>query len=258
MKRTKRKNFFTLLEVMISMGVFTVLMLALMQFFTTAQDVWDRSGSKTELYDTGRLAMQLLQDDLVSAFYGDEYHDTTANPFFKLENNTKLTFAAMRQEGLTALHYEWNVADMTLTLAEKEQAGATSITRSSSWMTDVQGQPKNVILDNVLYFNVVAKDHEDNDISASAQRPPAMLLITMAVLEPTAYEQVKKILTAEDSSTDAAAIATKITTFFNGMLEGIKLKDRDSALTGSGTDRVMQEHIYDGVQFFQKLVMIER
>ena len=39
MKRTKRKNFFTLLEVMISMGVFTVLMLALMQFFTTAQDV---------------------------------------------------------------------------------------------------------------------------------------------------------------------------------------------------------------------------
>ena len=257
MKRTKRKNFFTLLEVMISMGVFTVLMLALMQFFTTAQDVWDRSGSKTELYDTGRLAMQLLQDDLVSAFYGDEYHDTTANPFFKLDNNTKLTFAAMRQEGLTALHYEWNVADMTLTLAEKEQAGATSITRSSSWMTDVQGQSKNVILDNVLYFNVVAKDHEGNDI-ASPQRPPAMLRITMAVLEPTAYEQVKKILTAEDSSTDAAAIATKITTFFNGMREGIKLKDRDSALTGSGTDRVMQEHIYDGVQFFQKLVMIER
>ena len=55
--RKNKKSFFTLLEVLVSMGVFSLLMLALMQFFSAAQGVWERTGSKAEIFESAKTTM---------------------------------------------------------------------------------------------------------------------------------------------------------------------------------------------------------
>ena len=110
MKKIRNKNLFTLLEVLVSMGVFSLLMLALMQFFSAAQGVWEKSGSKAELFDSARIASQLLTDDLTSAFYGDENHDMSQYKFYQ-SSSSRLTFATQRSGGLTEVDYNWNQID---------------------------------------------------------------------------------------------------------------------------------------------------
>ena len=82
----KKRHFFTLLEVLVSMGVFTILMLALMQFFSAAQTVWEKSGSRTETFENARLAIQMLRQDLANAFYGDPDHNMVSLQFFSYNN----------------------------------------------------------------------------------------------------------------------------------------------------------------------------
>ena len=113
MKKIRNKNLFTLLEVLVSMGVFSLLMLALMQFFSAAQGVWEKSGSKSELFDSARVAAQLLTEDLTTAFYGDEEHDMSKYKFYQ-NDTTRLTFAAQRSGGLTEVDYNWNTTNLTL------------------------------------------------------------------------------------------------------------------------------------------------
>ena len=59
--RKKRLCCFTLLELLVSMGVFAILMLALMQFFTSAQSIWTRSNTRYDMYDNARLALNLME-----------------------------------------------------------------------------------------------------------------------------------------------------------------------------------------------------
>ena len=77
MKKRKR-SFFTLLELLVSMGVFAVLMLALMQFFTSAQNIWSNSNSKTEMFDDARLALNIMATDLQCMYYEDMHDNNKA------------------------------------------------------------------------------------------------------------------------------------------------------------------------------------
>ena len=69
MIRTKIKNF-TLLEPFVAMAVFSVMMTVLMQFFSSAQKVTLRTGTRTEIFESGRVAMELIARDFKSAYYG--------------------------------------------------------------------------------------------------------------------------------------------------------------------------------------------
>lgn len=63
-RRKLRLCCFTLLELLVSMGVFAILMFALMQFFTSAQSIWTRSNTRYDMYDNARLALNLMATDL--------------------------------------------------------------------------------------------------------------------------------------------------------------------------------------------------
>ena len=119
MIRKKIKRCFTLLELMVSMGVFAILMLALMQFFSSAQNIWTASNAKTELYENAKIAMNLIATDLMNLYYehgkpGDSpktfflagIMDSSSPPKGKLQDKTKefdiIAFCTLRPEAATA------------------------------------------------------------------------------------------------------------------------------------------------------------
>lgn len=67
-KRTFR-NCFTLVEVIVSMAVFAILMLGLMQFFASAQGLWSSTSNRVSTCEEARTAMSLLSTDLMCAYY---------------------------------------------------------------------------------------------------------------------------------------------------------------------------------------------
>ena len=120
MIRKKIKRCFTLLELMVSMGVFAILMLALMQFFSSAQNIWTASNAKTELYENAKIAMNLIATDLMNLYYehgkpGDSpktfflagIMNSSSPPKGELQDKTKefdiIAFCTLRPEAATAI-----------------------------------------------------------------------------------------------------------------------------------------------------------
>ena len=79
--RTTRR--FTLIELIVAMGVFTMLMAALMQFFGSAQKLWIASSSKTETFENARTALEMISKDIQSIYYEKNY-----SPFYAAYNST--------------------------------------------------------------------------------------------------------------------------------------------------------------------------
>lgn len=90
MKYTKKH--FTLIELLAAMGVFSVLLVLSMQFFTSAQRMWTSAESKNVLYSDSRLIMDLISSKLQTTHYIE-------NMPFELEINSngvanKIIFAS--------------------------------------------------------------------------------------------------------------------------------------------------------------------
>lgn len=58
-KKNKLKHF-TLMELLVSMAVFCVLLVIMLQFFTGAQKLWTNSEAKRNIYQDGNVAMELI------------------------------------------------------------------------------------------------------------------------------------------------------------------------------------------------------
>ena len=107
--RKLKKSYFTLLEVLVSMGVFSLLMLALMQFFSAAQGVWEKTGNRAEMFDSARIAMETLAADLSSACYQNDF-DATQLQYFAYHTTDlpgKIVFAAQLEDGNAEICYFW-------------------------------------------------------------------------------------------------------------------------------------------------------
>ena len=86
MKNTRgffRKSSFTLLEIIVAMGVFSLLMAMTMQFFSGAQRIWSSSESRNTVYSDARVAMDLMATLLQSTYYKEN-----ETPFIIVENKT--------------------------------------------------------------------------------------------------------------------------------------------------------------------------
>ena len=121
MIRKKIKHAFTLLELLISMGVFAILMLALMQFFSSAQTIWTTSNAKTDMFENAKIAMNLIATDLMNLYYehgkpGDspktfflagQNNSTSSSVIGKLADDNSdfqvIGFCTLRPEAATAL-----------------------------------------------------------------------------------------------------------------------------------------------------------
>lgn len=64
-----QKRLFTLVEVIVSMAVFSILMLGLMQFFSSAQGLWTTTSNQVSSYEEARTATNMIAIDLMSAYY---------------------------------------------------------------------------------------------------------------------------------------------------------------------------------------------
>jgi type II secretory pathway pseudopilin PulG len=91
-----RKNIirhYTIIEVMVAMGIFLIMMTIMMQFFTSAQKVWNLASKRNMLYADARVAMNLMTRELQSMLYDNDADSNNIYPFWYqwTETNTTLT-----------------------------------------------------------------------------------------------------------------------------------------------------------------------
>ena len=256
--RKIKKSFFTLLEVLVSMGVFSLLMLALMQFFSAAQGVWERTGNKAELFESAKTTMDIIANDLACAYYEAD-HDSNYQ-FFSIDKDKtdEVVFAAQKEDGNAQIAYGWDSGTWKVYRYEKKEsdvftAGTATpsgnwFTRSgkTAWITDMTGPSgspawKNdsyCLAENVLDFRVTAyKRKALNDpisVSASASdKFPDIVMVTMIILSNDAHEKLLNRLT-----NDAG-----IKAFFDG---SSKFKYLKSDGTESSDEKSVKEILNEG------------
>ena len=218
--RKNKKSFFTLLEVLVSMGVFSLLMLALMQFFSAAQGVWERTGNKAELFESAKTTMDIIANDLACAYYEAD-HDSNYQ-FFSIDKDKtdEVVFAAQKEDGNAQIAYGWDSGTWKVYRYEKKEsdvftAGTATpsgnwFTRSgkTAWITDMTGPSgspawKNdsyCLAENVLDFRVTAYKRgaltTPISVSASASdKFPDIVMVSMIILSNDAHEKLLNRLT---------------------------------------------------------------
>jgi type II secretory pathway pseudopilin PulG len=63
------KRYFTLIELMAAMGVFAIIMLIMLSFFSSAQKAWTNCINRGQVYENARIAMDLISRDLQCVYY---------------------------------------------------------------------------------------------------------------------------------------------------------------------------------------------
>ncbi len=66
------KHSFTLVELIVSLAVFSILLTVMLQFFSGAQRLWTNTESRNQLYSDARVAMDLMSTLLQNAYYAQE------------------------------------------------------------------------------------------------------------------------------------------------------------------------------------------
>ncbi len=69
MRNKTDRSGFTLIELIAAMGVFSIIMLVLLSFFSSAQNIWNLSRQKTTMYENARIALDLISRDLQCMYY---------------------------------------------------------------------------------------------------------------------------------------------------------------------------------------------
>ncbi len=97
-----RLKYFTLVELLASMAILLILMAVLFEMFTAAQRVWSVTSRNTEIYESARIALDLIARDLQSAvasdFPGQEI------PFYIKDNNSNVgTFISADAQAVSTL-----------------------------------------------------------------------------------------------------------------------------------------------------------
>lgn len=93
MKRCCR--FFSLIELITAMAIFSVLMVVMMKFFQEAQQAWTLSNQRAMVYDNARVAMDLITRDLQAAYYKKD-----VTPFWHKGKTTFATWSEYSNESL--------------------------------------------------------------------------------------------------------------------------------------------------------------
>lgn len=143
MKHKYKVSFFTLLELLVSLGVFAILMLALMHFFTSAQSIWLHYGAKDDVGGNVRIAMELLKNDLQNLYY-ESGHTNTKSFFYLPAANTDeswtMGFATERgseiatdaTSSLVMVYYKY---DQSKGLLQAKVVSDVDLTNSADWIT---------------------------------------------------------------------------------------------------------------------------
>ena len=139
MKKYIKKTHFTLVEILISMGVFLVLLTLLLNFFSGTRLVWKTLRERNEAFENSRVAMNLITDlmqcslsvrDNIGFFIGDKANSADNCTFYThstrnfsgaanaadhsdLDNLHVVKLSYNKDEGRLVLHSQ-RVKDMTV------------------------------------------------------------------------------------------------------------------------------------------------
>lgn len=229
----KRKSNFTIVELLVAMGVFSILMLALMQFFTGAQQIWQKSSARSEVFENARVALDLIATDLQCAYYEMNHSkkriffaadDYDANSYASIDDaydNTyeKIAFATVRSAAksgagskLCQVKYwlDTSTADELYTLKVDEIWDDSADWKITTDMgSDISGIYKddytgtafekngtaNKIVPNVLSlgFKLYNKNGTEIDTANTADRFPYKVEITLTVVDKASFDRWKSV-----------------------------------------------------------------
>lgn len=93
MRKNRTIRSFTLIELVVAMGVFSIMMLGLVQLFSSTQNLWSGMSSRTETFENARIVMDLIANDLQTIYY-----DGTAGKTFFTTNSdySQISFGTIR------------------------------------------------------------------------------------------------------------------------------------------------------------------
>ena len=143
---------FTLAELLVSMAVFSVLLLIMMQFFSGARTLWTANEKRSAIYADATVAMDLMSQLLQSTVYNSD----NGTPFAITGAPTANNEAALRRDGTisdTAID-GWNskiyfLSDSPLELSQGGSVRYLSFQRKTD--TNVSGVFRNVL--EILVFS---------------------------------------------------------------------------------------------------------
>ena len=90
-----RRRAFTLIELIVSLALFAGVMALLMQYFSSAQRVWMNSSAKSEMFENARVALDLIENDLMCSYYSYG-HDSTKLFFYPQGSQKQFGVAVLR------------------------------------------------------------------------------------------------------------------------------------------------------------------
>ena len=215
-KNMKRVFRFTLVELMLAMSIFAVLMLILMQIFSSTQDVWRKTGSKADSYESVRIVMNMLEADLTSAVYSP-----SNSSFFYFSNTkpsagststvlwlpTKKTYLMSGQKSLDVeVAYRWKPSgtagtkqlyDLYYNITNDSSANYDYKTNSSAY-TPIDDAADKLLLENVCDITIYCIRKNFNSYSAgTANNLPYVVEITIKVIDDD--EQAKRQYASSDA-----------------------------------------------------------
>ena len=94
----KKNKPFTLLELILAMGILAVMMVLMLSFFSAAQKAWMASSANAEIYENARIAMDLMSRDLQAALYNDENSTKGIYPLWH-ESDSRISFISATSVG---------------------------------------------------------------------------------------------------------------------------------------------------------------
>ena len=94
----KKNTPFTLLELILAMGILMIIMVIMLSFFSAAQKAWMSSSANAEIYENARVAMDLMTRDLQAALYNDENSTKGIYPFWH-ESDSRINFISATNVG---------------------------------------------------------------------------------------------------------------------------------------------------------------
>lgn len=222
-----KRKYFTLIELLAAMGVFSVLLVLSMQFFTSAQKMWTSAESKNVLYSDARLIMDLISSKLQTTHYVEEMpfeleinNNGIANKIIfasreKLDSREKdlynIRFLAFSFESnKNILRYQiisdngdarfenmlppyTNNSSISSNVLARTQI--KNILNNSSWNNEERNNM--ILLDNVLDFSIRAFNPNNLQLEQLPQgiytTPPYMFEITLTMMNKDAFDFWNKL-----------------------------------------------------------------
>jgi type II secretion system protein J len=68
-RKRRCRAAFTLIELVVAMAIFSILMMILINIFTSAQKAWSTASARNEMTENARIAMDIMSRDIQSIYY---------------------------------------------------------------------------------------------------------------------------------------------------------------------------------------------